>query len=216
MVFHWRILQQHKVHIIHSLVHLIHYNKFIRTIQQKNFLKPAGLTFWKCPRRKIYGILRNEIKDDTPRKRSSRVFDSDDDFEPCSRKQKTDDKLEILLSDVGSIKDSLTDIFSLDENSHIPLGLKRVIRDTFKCAICHHVPIHPPIIVTKCCKTILGCEKCVNTWYSGPEMLSKTCPSCRADRGCNETMVLRGLDDFLTQMAKVLQTGRETDQAEDN
>ena len=117
------------------------------------------------------------------------------------------------MKDIGNIKDSLLDMFSLNEKSHIPLGLRRVIRDTFQCTICRQVPIHPPVIVTKCCKTILGCEECVNTCYSGPEMLSKTCPSCRAERGCNETMVLRGLDDFLVQMAKVLVTDDEREES---
>ena len=121
--------------------------------------------------------------------------------------------MQILLSEVGNIKDSLLDMFSLTENSHIPLGLKRVIRDTFQCTICRQVPIHPPVIVTKCCKTILGCETCVNTWYSGPEMLSKTCPSCRAERGCNETMVFSWLDDFLIQMTKVLVTDYEGEES---
>ena len=32
----------------------------------------------------------------------------------------------------------------------------------------------PSIIISKCCKTVVGCEKCVNEW-------------CRAERGYNET-----------------------------
>ena len=163
------------------------------------------MSFWKSPRRKLYAVLSNN-GDDTSllSKRSRQVGDSDDDFEICTKKPK-DDKLETILHNVESIKESLSDIFSLSENSCVPLGLKRVIRDTFQCTICRQVPIHPPVIITKCCKTILGCETCVNTWYSGPDMLTKTCPSCRAERGCNETMVLRGLEEFLAQMGKLLQ-----------
>ena len=167
-----------------------------------------GLAFWKSPRRKLYSILSSNRKAETT-KRYRQASDSEDDFEPCSKpcsKQIKEDKLETLINEVGSIKENVLDMFSLNKNSNIPLGLKRVIRDTFQCTICCRVPIHSPVIVTKCCKTILGCETCVNAWYSGAEMLTKTCPSCRAERGCNETMVLRGLDDFLLQMAKVLET----------
>ena len=168
----------------------------------------TNMQVWKSPRRKLYAVLSNNTSDgdDTPllSKKSRQVSDSDDDFELPTKKTK-DDKLETLLHVVGSIKESLSDIFSLSENSRVPLGLKCVVRDTFECTICRQVPIHSPVITTKYCKTILGCDTCVNTWYSGPEMLTKTCPSCRAKRGCKETMVLRGLEDFLAQMSKLLQ-----------
>jgi len=59
------------------------------------------------------------------------------------------------------------------------------------------VPVRPPVIVTKCCKNILGCQECVGTWYSGSDVMTRTFPMCRAERGCNETMILRGLTDFM-------------------
>ena len=31
----------------------------------------------------------------------------------------------------------------------------------------------------------------------------KTCPICRTERGCNETMVLRGLTEFLECLKKI-------------
>ena len=39
--------------------------------------------------------------------------------------------------------------------------------DAFTCKICKDSPIEPPIILYKCCKTIIGCESCINFWYSG-------------------------------------------------
>ena len=51
----------------------------------------------------------------------------------------------------------------------------------------------------------------MNEWYSGPNALIKTCPSCRAERGYNETMLLTGFDDFLTKVKKVIQTQDERD-----
>lgn len=38
----------------------------------------------------------------------------------------------------------------------------------------------PPIIVTKCCRAILGCQSCVD--QAGDDGLSKSCPNCTADR----------------------------------
>ena len=51
-------------------------------------------------------------------------------------------------------------------------------------------------------------------WFSGTDALTKACPSCRADRGYNETMLLRGLDDFLAQITKAVQTEDERDNEE--
>ena len=68
--------------------------------------------------------------------------------------------------------------------------------------------------MSKCCETIIGCERCVNGWFSGPEALTKTCPACRTERGYSETMVLRGLDNFLVEVKKVIQTEDERDDEE--
>ena len=74
-----------------------------------------------------------------------------------------------MQQDISEIKDQIAEIMSLSSDMKIPLALKRIIRDTFKCTICLAVPIKPPVIVTKCCKTILGCETCVNGWFNGTE-----------------------------------------------
>ena len=50
--------------------------------------------------------------------------------EPWSKKPK-EDKLETLIHEVGCIKERFFDILSLNESSRVPIGLMRVIRDTF-------------------------------------------------------------------------------------
>ena len=139
------------------------------------------------------------------------VDSDDDDFEPRSKKARKEAKLDMVLDEVQGVKASLVEMMALTQDSKVPMGLKRIIRDTFKCRICHTVPIKPPVIVTKCCKNILGCESCINKWYSGSEALIKPCPACRAERGYNETMLLRGLDDFLSEVRKAIQTEEERD-----
>ena len=54
-----------------------------------------------------------------------------------------------------------------------------------------------PVVMAKCCHSIIGCEVCVNAWFSGPEALTKSCPRCSSERGYNETMRLMGLDHLL-------------------
>ena len=177
-----------------------------------------GLTFWKSPRRKTYAVSRKDIEDSKPvsRKRHhSIIIDSDEDDDFCKPKLKesrnVEKKLNMLMCDVGELKSAVSDILTLSKETKIPLGLHRMLCDTLKCKICPSVPMTPPIIVSKCCKTVVGCEKCVNEWYSGPDALTKTCPSCRAERGYNETMLLRGFDDFITEVKKVIQTQDERD-----
>ena len=88
------------------------------------------------------------------------------------------------------------------------------MRGAFKCRICLTVHLKPPIIITKppiiitkCCKVILGHELCVNQWYSGPEARSKCCPACQCDMGYNETLLLRGLDDFPNDVREAMKNG---------
>ena len=173
-----------------------------------------GLGFWKCPRRKYYAVLRKDLSSD-PSSNNVIISDSEDDFEPRKKRARKDDKpLQIIQQDISEIKEQITDFMSLSTDLKIPLALRRIVRDTFKCRICHRVPIKPPLIITKCCKTILGCEVCVNSWFSGTDALTKNCPTCRTDRGYNETMLLRGLDDFLAQIRSVIQTEEERDEEE--
>ena len=83
--------------------------------------------------------------------------------------------------------------------------------DAFMCKICHNLPMKPPLIYMKCCKAILGCELCVNKWYSGDEALTKVSPLCRNARGYNETAQILSFDDFIGDV-EVLLGGSSTKQ----
>ena len=95
-------------------------------------------------------------------------------------------------------------MLKLTPNSKVPLGLKQVLLDTFRCNICIVTPMVPPIIYTRCCKRILGCQSCVNTWYSVEEGMGKKCPICRSERAYADTTQLKGLDDFLLTITPIL------------
>ena len=54
------------------------------------------------------------------------------------------------------MKEAIKDILHLNEKSKLSMGLQWLIRDTFQ--ICLAIPIKPPIIMSKCCKSVIGCE----------------------------------------------------------
>ena len=90
-------------------------------------------------------------------------------------------KLNFIMTDVLQVKETFEQTLELTEDTLIPIGLKKHIKDHFKCVICLASPLNPPVVITKCCRTILGCEACMNAWFSGDDALIKGCPSCRAE-----------------------------------
>ena len=118
-------------------------------------------------------------------------------------KEQVDD-LNLWLDDVKNIKEMLVKVLSVTSSTKVPIALDSLFRDTFKCTICAVVPIEPPIIASKCCKSILGCQSCVDTWFSGENACSKTCPKCRTERGYAETMRLNGFDELLKELKKIM------------
>ena len=110
-----------------------------------------------------------------------------------------------MKEDIDTVKDAIQEILHLNSRAKLPIGLQRVLRDVFQCKICLSVPITPPVIMYKCCKTLIGCEGCINSWYSGPEALTKYYPSCCAERCYSKTMLLTGLDNILGEVGAVFQ-----------
>lgn len=179
-----------------------------------------GLSFWKSPRRIIYAVLRSKLLSiHKQKKKSVQSFDEsdDDDFEVTPKKKRRIDdimcKVEKVGRDVNNLKGLVTEIVAVSKEMKVPFGLMKMMRTNFKCKICHRIPLCPPIIISKCCKVIRGCESCVNKWYSNGQ--SQCCPSCGSERAYNETMILKGLDDFLTDIKAIIQTSEEQEE-EDN
>ena len=171
----------------------------------------------------MFAIPMNDLKTKshtTGKKRHSIPESDSDSDQPTPKKLKVDttdrierieSNMEDVLHEIDSIKTSINDILHLNDQSRVPLGLQSLIRDAFQCKICLCTPIKPPVIMSKCCKSILGCEGCVNGWFDGPEALLKSCPACNTERGYSETLMLKGLDSFLTEIKGVIQTEDEMD-----
>ena len=82
--------------------------------------------------------------------------------------------LEDVRSELEGVQTKLKHIFELTKDSKVPLGLQELLNEAFKCKICRGI-IDPPVIITKCCKAILGCDECIKTWYTR-DPLGRNCP----------------------------------------
>ena len=193
----------------------------------------AGLKFWKQPRRKLFAVTKSDLKRKGKSKKrpySLCEFDEDEGLSkrPCHDDQLLSDlsfsiedlkadielidsKVEKFSDSLNGVKKSLEEILTYSREVEVPFWLKRIICQSFECKMCLKVPIRPLVIKSKCCKTVLGCEVCVNGWYSGSEALTKHCPACRAERGYSETMLLRGLDSFLIEAKAMMQDNDSTE-----
>ena len=147
-----------------------------------------GLKFWKVGSRKLFAV-RDPDKDKRKRKRNS-YYDSDEDHILI-------DKIDIMYAKVSQV---------LEVNNHLPLplGLSSIVYETFKCSICLMSPITPPppAIIGKCCKRIVGCQKCVDEWYKEDRM-TKRCPLCQGVRGFADSMILLGIEEFLNSLSSI-------------
>ena len=103
----------------------------------------------------------------------------------------------MVNSQISEVKSMVCDILKVNQTLSLPLGVVKLLRDAFICKICHATPMMPPVIATKCCNTLLGCEECVNAWFDGADGLSMKCPLCNEPRGNASTFQFKGIDEFL-------------------
>ena len=172
--------------------------------------KISGLQFWRVGSRKIFAVLSYEVakgkgtkkgkgKEATTSKVMKRQYceiDSDSD----------DDKHhQEVMKEISSLRLDISQVLQLTKGMKLPPGLYIQLKQTFKCKICHTSPISPPVIYTRCCKNILGCETCVDHWYNGNEGRTRNCPLCRNERSLPETSRLNGLDEFLHNISPLLE-----------
>ena len=109
-----------------------------------------------------------------------------------------------IKESISGMEKKLSEILEVNEKMSIPTGLHRSLMDTFMCKVCRNFPMKPPLIYSKCCKSVIGCESCINKWYSGDEALTKVCPLCGSARGYNETAQILGFDEFVQDVEKIM------------
>ena len=151
-------------------------------------MKVSG-KFWRAATRKFYAIRRREREREDKgkgKKRASRIFvdsSSDtDDFLPimdvtkkkrqCGGSGASSSNFATIKDEIHAIRQDMQCFHQIDKRMKIPTSLYRALSDTFKCKICQRAPIIPPVIFARCCKSILGCRGCIDTWYKGEDGIS--------------------------------------------
>ncbi len=96
--------------------------------------------------------------------------------------------------------------------------LKVIVRNTFKCVVCLRAPLRPPAAFQRCCKSIVGCLRCVDELYSTITTPAAPCPKCRHDRGCSQMTPVLGLDELLAGLSYLeeLDRANESDSDDDS
>ena len=104
----------------------------------------------------------------------------------------------------------VSDKMQVNQVLSLPIGVVKLLRDAFMCKICHVTPMKPPLIATKCCSSLLGCEECFNAWYEGVDRLSKKCPYCNEPRGYAFTFQFKGMGEVLVGERDLLNWGENS------
>ena len=130
----------------------------------------------------------------------------DSDFLPVVKKKRgqCDSVLSSIKEDIHLIRQDIERLYKIDRHTRLPAALHRHLQDTFKCKICQNAPITPHVIFGRCCKSIIGCQTCVDKWYRGDEGMGKPCPLCGTPRALPDTMRIHGLDEFLGAIKPLL------------
>lgn len=160
--------------------------------------------FYAVPGDDLFAPVRKK------RLRHDRSFSPSPPHSECCCANVVEELKQEVKEDMELLKGNCEKIFGQISGLKMPIGLKQLFQDSLRCCICHQSPMEPPIVMAKCCKSIIGCEACTNEWYSGEEALTKSCPNCRADRGYAETMQLHGMDDLLRGLRDLLNEDEDT------
>lgn len=114
----------------------------------------SGFKFWKIGSRKIFAIWEGKHRVSCKKAQISES-DSDDDFEVVDKRRRVGvTNYQQILSEQS--------LFQISKNMKLPFGLRKHLQETFKCHICCSSPIKTPVIFSRCCKQLLGCQLCVD------------------------------------------------------
>ena len=159
----------------------------------------SGFKFWRVGSRKIFAVLREDIAKPSHKKVLLSGSESDDVFQPARKKVRSESHTcPQIFSEIRDIRKDLQSLFQISKGMKLPLGIHKLLQDAFKCNICCSSPIKPPVIFSRCCKRLLGCQECVDQWFGGNDGVTRSCPLCRSERAYADTCILKGLDDLLT------------------
>jgi hypothetical protein len=179
-----------------------------------------GSTFWKVGSRKIYAVNENDVE--LHRQGFEENFSSSS---PLPKRRKTslpangkhyEEVMENVVTELSEVKEQLEEYKKLAFRHKFSLSFLQALEQTFACSICKAVPPRLPLVACQSCATLVGCQRCTDTWYSGHLGLAKQCPKCRAPRGLSNSFILKGFDTFIEQIAEMMkEPNQQSDSSDD-
>ena len=168
------------------------------------FVVPSRLVEEHRERMRMDDEEEQEIKITLPLiKRRQTVFPTD------SRGIQT--QLEKLSKDIQEVKGEIKKIHDLAFRHKFSVSFLRE-SEAFSCIICRQIPAsRKPLIACSEWNSLVGCQKCVNEWYSGLQGLPQKCTKCRWGRGLTKTVVLKGFDKLLQQIRNLKESTSSDD-----
>ena len=119
----------------------------------------AGFRIWKVNSRKFYAVPADDLIAPVRKRKHLRHQQSRSPsplHSGCGCGDVFEEMKAEIKEDMEQLKEKCDKIFQLSADLKIPLGLKQLPLDSLKCWICHHSPMEPPIVMEKCCKSIIG------------------------------------------------------------
>ena len=78
------------------------------------------------------------------------------------------------------------------------------MNERFSCCIYKRVPPRTLLVGFPAWSTLVGCQRCTDTWFGGSGGLTKSCPKCRAPRAPANSFILKGFDNFVDQTLQMM------------
>ena len=168
------------------------------------------MKFWKTPSRKVFAVDKSQFRgkasrtlDTTAQNTTHLSLENPNDLGP----QPTHEVQDVLaqLADLNTKIEKIQLALWVKSNS-IPTAFREALSHAFRCKICQVTPFVPPVILARCCTSIIGCQKCADTWYSGTNALTKNCPLCQHERGYAQTSTIHGFDEVAIELQTLFES----------
>jgi len=124
---------------------------------------------------------------------------SDEEISPRSAKR--------IKTELKEAKEELARVTTILQTA-IPNSIQQHLRGVIRCCICQTVPIRPPIIVSRCCMSVIGCEQCIQQLIESRD--NPAFPLCREASFSTMTIRLLGFDAFITAVRSYMQEEGDT------
>ena len=116
----------------------------------------------------------------------------------------SEDVLENLITEVSEMKGQIEEYTKLAFRHKFSLSFFESMDETFSCCTCKCIPPRTPLVGCQVCSSLAGCQRCTESWFSGTEGLTKSCPKCRAPKGLAKSLILKGFDNFVDKISKIM------------